>query len=103
MNIFLVAMAAVLFAQQPTTGEALFFGKAGCAGCHEVNGRGGVIGPDLSAAGTRSADVLAAKIRNPNGAAPAVGGRGGGPLTVVAKMKDGREIRGVRRNEDTFS
>ena len=35
------------------------------------------------------------------------GGRGGRgastPVTVVVKTKDGREIRGVRRNEDTFS
>ncbi len=39
---------------------------------------------------------------------PAAGGRGGGrggapTVTVVVKMQDGREIRGVRRNEDTFS
>src|SRR5436190_14681539 len=29
-------------------GETLFFGKAGCANCHEANARGGVTGPDLS-------------------------------------------------------
>jgi len=92
MNIFLVAMAAVLFAQQPTTGESLFFGKAGCAGCHEVNGRGGVTGPDLSAAGTRSPEALRENILNP-GSSP----------TVIVKLQGGREIRGVRLNEDTFS
>src|SRR5207244_4428487 len=37
-------------------GETLFFGKAGCASCHEVNGRGGVVGPDLSTAGRLAAD-----------------------------------------------
>jgi PQQ-dependent dehydrogenase (methanol/ethanol family) len=83
-------------------GEALFFGKAGCAGCHEVNGRGGVTGPDLSGAGQSSPEALRAKILNPNGSTPTPGGRGG-PLTIVAKMKDGREIQGVRRNEDTFT
>ena len=101
--------AAVLAAQQQparnsaaiAAGEALFFGKAGCSGCHEVNGRGGVTGPDLSTAGTRSSEALTAKIRNPT-VAPAPGGRGGS-LTVVAKMRDGREIQGVRRNEDTFT
>src|SRR6202023_2069195 len=34
------------------------------------------------------------------------GGVGGGalqPATIVVKTQDGREIRGVRRNEDTFS
>jgi alcohol dehydrogenase (cytochrome c) len=40
--------------------------------------------------------------------APAARGGGGGrgappPVTLVAKMPDGREIRGVRRNEDTYS
>src|SRR5207302_7854044 len=31
------------------------------------------------------------------------GGRGGAPTVLVAKMQDGREIQGVRRNEDTFT
>src|SRR5205814_5783143 len=83
-------------------GESLFFGKAGCASCHEVNGRGGVTGPDLSAVGQMSPDALRAKILNPGISSPAPGGRGG-PLTIVAKTKDGREIQGVRRNEDTFT
>ena len=41
---------------------------------------------------------------------PVPGARGGGggrgappPVTVVARTQDGREIRGVRRNEDQFS
>jgi PQQ-dependent dehydrogenase (methanol/ethanol family) len=84
---------AVVAAQQPSAnvGEALFFGKAGCASCHAVNGRGGVAGPDLSAAGTQSPEVLREKILNPKG------------LTVIVKTSDGREIQGVRRNEDTFT
>src|SRR5262249_4421032 len=37
-------------------------------------------------------------------ATPATGGRGAAtPTTLVVTTKDGREIRGVRRNEDTFS
>jgi len=100
--------AAVMAAQQnstetPIAGEALFFGKAGCASCHEVNGRGGITGPDLSGAGQNPADALRAKILNPNNPSPAQPGGRGGPLTIVAKMKDGREIQGVRRNEDTFT
>src|SRR5207248_8042627 len=31
------------------------------------------------------------------------GERGGEPVTLVVKTQDGRELRGVRRNEDTFS
>src|SRR4030095_12320473 len=82
-------------------GETIFFGKGNCSTCHEVNGRGGIVGPDLSAAGTRSPEALRAKIVNPNSA---TGGRGGGaPLVVVTRRPDGREIQGVRRYEDTFS
>jgi PQQ-dependent dehydrogenase (methanol/ethanol family) len=96
------------------SGESLFFGKAGCAMCHQLNGRGGIVGPDLSTVARASADAIRQKILNPTAsfAAPAPAGRGipvgrGGagarPVVLVAKTKDGREIRGVRRNEDTFS
>jgi hypothetical protein len=51
--------------------------------------------------------VLRQKIVNPErpaARAAAAGGRGGAtPATVIVKTLDGREIRGVRRNEDTFS
>jgi PQQ-dependent dehydrogenase (methanol/ethanol family) len=40
--------------QQVAAGEALFFGKGGCSGCHMVQGRGGMSGPDLSAIAARS-------------------------------------------------
>src|SRR6185436_18358056 len=61
-----------------------------------------------------SADAIRQKILNPAGAfaAPSAigrgaavgrGGAGARPIVVVAKTKEGREIRGVRRNEDTFS
>jgi alcohol dehydrogenase (cytochrome c) len=95
-------------------GETLFFGKGECATCHDINGRGGAVGPDLSAAGQLSVAALRQAILDPNvGAQPAGqrgGGRGGGgrggparPVTVVVKYRDGREVRGVRRSEDTFS
>jgi outer membrane protein assembly factor BamB/cytochrome c2 len=102
----------------PAAGEAVFLGVGGCANCHEVNGRGGVVGPDLSGAGRQSAAALRQKIVDPNNplAAPPAAGRGGGggggggprggsnsPTTIIVKTQDGREIRGVRRNEDTFS
>jgi PQQ-dependent dehydrogenase (methanol/ethanol family) len=90
-----------------TAGETLFFGNAGCADCHEVNGRGGIVGPDLSGAGLRSLTVLELKIVDPNNPAAATRERGSrngpAPATIVVRTKDGREIRGVRRNEDTFS
>ena len=56
-------VVGALFAQQaPQSGEDLFFGKASCASCHEVNGRGGIVGPDLSNAGRLSADAIRQKI-----------------------------------------
>src|SRR5688572_10781682 len=57
-------------------GETLFSGRAACASCHEVNARGGIVGPDLSNAGLLSPEVLRQKIVNPNAVAPS--GRGGG-------------------------
>jgi PQQ-dependent dehydrogenase (methanol/ethanol family) len=91
-------------------GESVFFGSAGCANCHQVNGRGGIVGPDLSAAGRMSAAALRQKILDPAAplAASAAAGRGRGgagarPQVLVARTRDGREVRGVRRNEDTFS
>jgi PQQ-dependent dehydrogenase (methanol/ethanol family) len=85
-------------------GEAIFNGKGGCVACHQVNARGGIVGPDLSAAGTRSPEALRQAILNPG--SPAASGRGGAaarPVVIVAKTRDGREIRGARRSEDTFS
>jgi mono/diheme cytochrome c family protein len=49
-----------------SAGEALFFGRAGCASCHEVNARGAILGPDLSNAGRFAAGVLRAKIVSPS-------------------------------------
>ena len=89
-------------------GEKVFFGKkANCAGCHEVNGRGGILGPDLSAAGTQSAESLRSKIANPNEVAnPRVRVRRRdrkAPSVVTIKTLDGRTMRGLQRNEDTYS
>lgn len=85
-------------------GEQLFFGKANCATCHEVHGRGLNLGPDLSNAGRLSAEQLRQKILAPNGnaAQPARGRRRGARVAVV-KTKDGRQLRGVVRNEDTYT
>jgi alcohol dehydrogenase (cytochrome c) len=94
-------VGALVAQQAPQSGEALFFGKAACASCHEVNGRGSIVGPDLSNAGRLSADALRKKIVDPN-ANPNPGGRGR-PSTMVARTKEGKEIRGIRRAEDTFT
>ena len=95
----LAALCAPLFAQ--TAGERLFFGKAECSGCHQVNASGGVTGPDLSNAARLGEDALRQKITNPDSSA-GPGGRGG-PATVAVKTKTGQEIRGLRRAEDSFT
>ena len=78
-----------------SAGEALFDGKAACATCHEVNGRGGIVGPDLSSAARLTPAALRQAIVDPNSGSP--------KTTVVVTTRDGRTIRGVRRDEDTFS
>ena len=55
-------------------GKRVFLGRAGCATCHQVNGRGGVVGPDLTTAGRLSPAALRQKIVDPN--APGGGSRG---------------------------
>jgi len=90
----------------PAAGETIFFGKAACNACHQVNGRGAIVGPDLSAAGKSTAQALRSKIVAPDADLNAGERRGPGVTgirAVVVKTRDGREIRGIRRAEDTYS
>ena len=92
-----------MVAGDPAAGEQLFYGKAACGSCHAVNAKGGLVGPDLSAAGRTSAATLRAKILNPDtDMNPGDRGRRA-PSAVVVKTADGSELRGVLRIEDTFS
>ena len=82
-------------------GEKIFWGRGGCGRCHEVNGRGGIVAPDLSAAGTNSADHLRQMILNPNAAITAR--HWFEQSSVSVKTRDGEEIRGVKRSEDNYT
>ena len=92
----LSAVPAVPPTGDAANGERIFRGN--CNGCHRVNGRGGVLGPDLSRIGSaRPRAGLQSKIR---GSADFIR-PGYEPVTLVTK--DGERIRGVRKNEDEFS
>jgi PQQ-dependent dehydrogenase (methanol/ethanol family) len=84
-------------------GERTFWGKGGCGSCHEVNARGADVGPDLSAAGTRSASYLHSMILDPNNNTPTKRRRSFLPSGVSVRTRDGQEIRGIRRAEDSYT
>jgi cytochrome c oxidase cbb3-type subunit 3 len=89
-------------------GETLFFGTARCATCHIVNGRGGLLGPELSTVGSaRSRAYIVESIRQPGRQLTQNRVFGDGVTlkydTVTAVTADGRTIIGVPMNEDTFT
>ncbi len=92
-------------------GEKIFWGTGGCSTCHMVQGRGGVLGPDLSRVGeARSVPYLVDSIREPSKELTSgvldPNNHYGLPLvydTVTVVTADGRKIVGIAKNEDTFS
>lgn len=79
-------------------GQALFEGKGQCVSCHRVNGKGSRVAPDLSDIGAvRTAPVLQKHLADPSSMMWPIN------RPVFAITKDGRNIRGRRLNEDTFS
>jgi putative heme-binding domain-containing protein len=79
-------------------GETLFWGNAGCGGCHRVLGRGGMLGPDLSNVGAlRPVDQLREAILDPD----ADGFRGYRGVTAVTKS--GKKVEGVARDRTNYS
>jgi putative heme-binding domain-containing protein len=76
-------------------GERLFAGKGNCATCHMVRGRGSVLGPDLSDIGRdRTAAQIEQALRDPGGA--------GSYPAVTVRLRTGRTIHGIAKNESTF-
>ena len=79
-------------------GRALFQGKAGCAGCHRVNGVGPRVAPDLSDIGAiRTLAALQRALLNPGESLLPI------HRSVTVVTKDGRTLHGRRLNEDTYT
>jgi cytochrome c oxidase cbb3-type subunit 3 len=102
----LIAYMRTLIVPSPTAqvrgnaeaGERIYWGKASCGSCHMVNGKGGRLGPELSRIGmARSVMALAREVRSTSEYIP----QGYEPVTVVTR--EGQQIKGCRKNEDSFS
>ena len=90
-------------------GKELFYGDANCSSCHMVEGKGGRLGPDLTAAGTaRTVESLLESVRSPSkrlawGLAESTKEFAQEYETVTVVTRDGQQISGVILNEDQFS
>lgn len=98
MRILQGASKNAAISGDPQRGKELFFGKAGCANCHMINGSGGFFGADLSSYGSNvSMEQLRIAITDPN--------KDLDPRerTVFVTTRDGQQFAGIARNEDNFS
>jgi len=90
-------------------GKELFYGDANCSGCHMVQGKGGRLGPNLtSVAGIRSPEYIVDSVRNPSrriaqGLLEATKEFPQEYETVTVVTANGKEIKGVALNDDSFS
>jgi putative heme-binding domain-containing protein len=90
-------------------GEQLFAGSATCATCHMVEGKGGRLGPDLTATGSgRAVGYIVESIRNPSqrlaqGISEAMKEFSQEYETVTVVDADGQKYQGVVLNEDNFT
>src|SRR5262245_53687056 len=82
----------------PRAGQTLFFGAAGCNRCHMFGGQGGRLGPNLSRIGEeKSVAALRKDVTQPDETLREA------YRTAEVRTADGTLIRGVIKNEDTFS
>ena len=92
-----------------THGKELFYGDANCSLCHMIEGKGGRLGPDLTGVGgSRTRAALIDSVRNPSrrlawGLTEATKEFPQEYESVTAVTADGKEIKGVTLNEDSFS
>jgi cytochrome c oxidase cbb3-type subunit III len=98
---------------QPTgnaaRGKELFNGSTACASCHMIEGKGGRLGPDLTATSTaRSVEYIVDSVRNPSrrlaqGITEAMKEFSQEYETVNVVDDRGQKFQGVVLNEDNFT
>jgi cytochrome c oxidase cbb3-type subunit 3 len=90
-------------------GKKLFYGDANCSLCHMVEGKGGRLGPELTAVGgSRTREAIIDSVRNPSrrlawGLTEATKEFPQEYESVTVVTADGKEFKGVTLNEDSFS
>jgi cytochrome c oxidase cbb3-type subunit III len=93
----------------PAHGKELFNGDGNCSLCHMISGKGGRLGPDLTGvAGSRTREAIIDSIRNPSrrlawGLTEATKEFPQEYESVTVVTADGKQIKGVTLNEDSFS
>ena len=93
----------------PARGKELFYGDGNCSLCHMVSGKGGRLGPDLTGVtGSRTQEAIIDSIRNPSrrlawGLTEATKEFPQEYESVTVVTADGKQIKGVTLNEDSFS
>ena len=90
-------------------GKELFYGDANCSLCHMVEGKGGRLGPELTAVGgSRTREAIIESVRDPSrrlawGLTESTKEFPQEYLSVTMTTADGKQIKGVTLNEDSFS
>lgn len=90
-------------------GKELFYGDANCSLCHMIEGKGGRLGPDLTGVGgSRTRAAIIDSVRNPSrrlawGLTEATKEFPQEYESATAVTADGKEIKGVTLNEDSFT
>ena len=90
-------------------GKELFYGDGNCSLCHMVAGKGGRLGPELTGVGgSRTREAIIDSVRNPSrrlawGLTEATKEFPQEYESVTAVTADGKKIKGVTLNEDSFS
>jgi cytochrome c oxidase cbb3-type subunit III len=90
-------------------GKELFYGDPNCSLCHMVAGKGGRLGPELTAVGgSRTREAIIDSVRNPSrrlawGLTEATKEFPQEYESVTVVTADGKKITGVTLNEDSFS